>query len=139
MFFFLSLSIKIHNAKLITTYTDGFKALPSTVGSCVTASDDLGTVNSQGCAFCQPNLLLAVNQCILKSNDGLITAVCSQKENGNALAVTSCYTGIFSTGSTNMPTAQPCAKSSQYCQVNKWRKNFISYNIYWKVSRLYNK
>ncbi len=115
----------------MTTYADGFRALPQTTLSCTVASNDLGTFNSQGCGFCVPSLLANVNyKCILKSNDGLMTTICSQQNNGNMFNVTSCFSGTFSlvNNSPLIPKQQAC--NAPFCQVyyltNKFIENEIS-------------
>ena len=121
--FFLTFRAKtlIFSKKLMTTYSNGFQALPLTVASCITASTDYGNYLSPGCGFCEPNLLANVNQCTLKSNDGLSTTICSQQNNGNMINVTSCFSGTFSlnNGPLASPTPNQQACNVQFCKVSQ--------------------
>jgi len=105
----------------MTNYSNGFQALPQTYAYCVTASTDYGNYLTPGCSLCEPNLLANVNKCTLKSNDGLVTTICSQQNNGNMINVTSCFSGTFSLLNSNpllavTPKQQAC--NAPFCKVN---------------------
>ena len=87
---------------------------------CVQLSGD--TDSNTGCSKCQSDSLLGRNTydyyqvfsfnqeftneiCRFKSDDGLSTVYCSQKDNGNRpLVVTTCYVGAFSAETPLKPT-----------------------------------
>ena len=66
--------------------------MPHSTASCVLAQTDFGDLNHRGCVNCKEKL---ENKCILKSNDGLLTTVCSYQNNGNFLIVNECFAGSF--------------------------------------------
>ncbi len=110
--------------------SNAFRAFPATQLSCVNASTD-DKSNNIGCSQCGgDSLSYALNTsdytkaCKLIGYDGLATAYCSRKENGNSpRIITSCYQGAFSANKPLQPT--PCAPyktdngNNVYCMVRK--------------------
>ena len=108
-----------------------FRAFPITKLECVAASTD-DKSNGIGCGLCEGNSLQYslkatdwYKTCKLTSYDGLSTAYCSQKDDGNKpTIVTSCYQGTFTTEAPLQPSECGADEfntdngNSQWCTVS---------------------
>jgi len=114
---------------------NAFRAFPITKLDYVTASTD-DKSNNIGCSQCGgDSLSYALNTsdytktCKLIGYDGLTTAYCSQKTNGNSpRIITSCYQGSFSADRPLIPSPCPALDdngNNVYCMVSGNSSNII--------------
>ena len=112
----------------ISYLSNAFRAFPITKLECVTTSTD-DKSNNIGCSQCgSDSLNYALSSsdwtkaCKLIGSDGLTTAYCSQKENGNSpKIITSCYQGAFSANRPLIPSPCPSLadkSNNVYCMVS---------------------
>jgi hypothetical protein len=117
----------------ISYLPNAFRAFPITKLGCVNASSD-DKSNNIACSQCGgDSLSYALNSsdytkaCKLIGSDGLTTAYCSQKENGNSpRIITSCYQGSFSADRPLQPSPCPALAdngNNVYCMVSENLKN----------------